>query len=56
MTKLHENQKPCVFGVATGFLPHIMALEGGGEAETPVRNLMDIFFATRLIESINETK
>jgi len=31
-----------------------MVLEGGGEAETPVSNLVDLFFTTRLIESMNE--
>jgi len=31
-----------------------MVLKGGGEAETPIRNLADIFFDTTLIESINE--
>jgi len=31
-----------------------MVPEGGSEAETPVSNLMDLLFDTRLIESINE--
>jgi len=48
--KLHAKLKLCVFGVATGFLPHVMVLEGGGEAETPVGNVMDIFFANLLTE------
>ena len=48
--KLHAKLKLCVFGVAAGFLPHVMGPEGGGEAETPVDNLMDIFFANLLTE------
>ena len=34
-----------VFRVTEGFLPQVMVLEGGGEAETPVDNLMVIFFS-----------
>ena len=35
----------CVFGVAEGSLPQVMVPEGGGEAETPVDDLMVIFFS-----------
>ena len=48
--KLPVKTKTCVFGAATRFLPHIMVLEGGGEAKTPVSNLMDIFFSNLLLE------
>ena len=48
--KLHAKLKLYVFWVAAGFLPHVMVPEGGGEAETPVGNLVDLFFANLLIE------
>ena len=34
-----------VFRVAEGSLPQVMVPEGGGKAETPVDNLMVIFFS-----------
>lgn len=48
--KLHAKLKLYVFGVAPRFLPHVMVPGGGGEAETPMDNLMDIFFSNLLIE------
>jgi len=34
----------CVFGAAEWSLHKVMVLEGGDEADTPVHNLMVIFF------------
>lgn len=46
--------KPCIFGVVARFLPHTIVLEGGGEVETPVRNLVDLFLANLLIKCKHE--
>lgn len=48
--KLHAKLKVFVFWVAAGFLPHVMVPEGGGEAETPMENLMNIHSTNLLIE------
>jgi len=48
--KLPVKTKTLFFGVATGFLPHVMVPKGGSEVETPVGNLVNISFATMLIE------
>lgn len=43
--KLMKKLEIYVFGVAKGYLPQVMVPEGGGEAETPAKNIMGIFFS-----------
>ena len=45
-----------VFGVVEGSLPQVMVLDGGGEAETLVDNLMGIFFSLLTYELNEGTK
>jgi len=42
--KLMQELEICVFGAVEGSLPQVMVSEGGGEAETPVENIMVILF------------
>jgi len=56
--KLMQELEIFVFGTAKGFLPQIMVLEGGSEAETPTDNLMVILFflANLLLERRHKWK
>jgi len=43
--KLMQELEICGFGVVGGSLSQVMLPEGGGEDETPIDNLMVIFFS-----------